>query len=142
MVKASHLSLFRVRWLIWPGFLLCLIMVAGCAVGPDFKSSDMPVPAEWAGPPPLPAVTPAEKDLTRWWTVFDDQMLASLIQQAVESNLDLKLAEARVRQARAVRGVAESFLGPTVDATASFQRSETSVSPAGIQAGWGTVQSG
>jgi len=110
-------------------FLLCIIMVAACAVGPDFKSPDMPVPAEWAGPPPLPAVTPAEKDLANWWTVFDDKMMQSLIQQAVESNLDLKLAEARVRQARAARGVAGSFLGPTVDAKASYQRSEASVSP-------------
>ena len=109
--------------------LLCIIMVAACAVGPDFKSPDMPVPAEWAGPPPLPAVTPAEKDLANWWTVFDDKMMQSLIQQAVESNLDLKLAEARVRQARAARGVAGSFLGPTVDAKASYQRSEASVSP-------------
>ena len=77
----------------------------------------------------MPAVTPAEKDLARWWTVFDDKMLQSLIQQAVESNLDLKFAEARVRQARAARGIAESFLGPTIDATASYQRSEASVSP-------------
>jgi len=107
----------------------CLAASLGCAVGPDFKPPDMPVPAEWAGPPPLPALTPAEQDLTRWWTVFDDNMLASLIQQAVESNLDLKFAEARIRQARAVRGIAQSFLGPTVDATGSYQRSEASVSP-------------
>jgi NodT family efflux transporter outer membrane factor (OMF) lipoprotein len=111
--------------------LLCLVLLAGCAVGPDFKPPEAPVPADWAGPAPLPAVTPEEKDLTRWWTVFDDTLLASLIQQAVESNLDLKLAEARVRQARAARGIAESFLAPTVDATASFQRSETAVSPSG-----------
>jgi len=58
-------------------------------------------------------------------------MLASLIQQAVESNLDLKFAEARIRQARAVRGIAQSFLGPTVDGTGSYQRSEASVSPTG-----------
>jgi NodT family efflux transporter outer membrane factor (OMF) lipoprotein len=109
--------------------LLCLALSAGCAVGPDFKPPDTQVPATWAGPPPLPAITPAEKDLTRWWTVFDDKRLATLVEQAVESNLDLKLAEARVRQARAVRGIAQSFLGPTVDATASFQRSETSISP-------------
>ena len=111
--------------------LTCLLLVlsTGCAVGPDFKSPDMQVPAGWAGPPPLPPVTPAENDLTRWWTVFDDNRLASLIGRAVESNLDLKLAEARVRQARAARGVAQSFLGPTLDATGSYQRSETSVSP-------------
>jgi len=130
MLKVLHPNFFQARWLIRPGFLLCLIMVAGCAVGPDFKSPDMPVPAEWAGPPPLPAVTPAEKDLADWWTVFDDRMMQSLIQQAVESNLDLKFAEARIRQARAVRGIAGSFLGPTIDATGSYQRSEASVSPA------------
>ncbi len=77
----------------------------------------------------MPAITPAEKDLTQWWTVFDDKMLASFVERAVESNLDLKLAEARVRQARAARGVAQSFLGPTLDATGSFQRSETAISP-------------
>jgi multidrug efflux system outer membrane protein len=129
MLKVLHSSLFQARWVTWLGFLLCLIMVAGCAVGPDFKPPDMSLPSGWAGPPPLPAVTSAEKDLTRWWTVFDDKMLQSLIQQAVESNLDLKFAEARVRQARAVRGIAESFLGPTLDATGSYQRSETSISP-------------
>jgi len=108
---------------------LCLILGAGCAVGPDFKPPEMQVPAGWAGTPPLPAVTPAEKDLANWWTVFDDKMLQSLIQQAVESNLDLRFAEARIRQARAARGVAESFLGPTLDAAGSYQRSETAVSP-------------
>ncbi len=90
----------------------------------------MPVPATWAGPAPLPAITSAEKDLARWWTVFDDNLLATLVERAAESNLDLKFAEARIRQARAARGIAESFLGPTLDAAASYQRSDTSVSPA------------
>ena len=117
----------------------CLLVAlsTGCAVGPDFKPPDVQVPAGWAGPPPLPAITPSEKDLTRWWTVFDDKMLASLVEQAVESNLDLKLAEARVRQARAARGVAQSFLGPTLDATGSYQRSETAISPTTDTGGMG-----
>ena len=131
VLKVMHPKRFHARCIACSTLLLCLVMLAGCAVGPDFKPPEAPVPAGWAGPAPLPAVTPQEKDLTRWWTVFDDTLLASLIQQAVESNLDLKLAEARVRQARAARGIAESFLAPTVDATASFQRSETAVSPSG-----------
>jgi len=130
MVKVLQLNWFQVRCVMWLGFLLCLVLVTACAVGPDFKPPEMSVPAEWAGPTPLPAVTPAEKDLANWWTVFDDKMMQSLIQQAVESNLDLKFAEARIRQARAVRGIAESFLGPTIEATGSYQRSEASVSPA------------
>jgi multidrug efflux system outer membrane protein len=129
MLKVLHPGLFQPRWVIWPGLLLCLIVVAGCAVGPNFQPPEAQVPAAWAGPSPLPAVTAAENDLARWWTVFDDKMLASLIAQAVESNLDVKFAEARIRQARAARGIAESFLGPTLDATGSVQRSEASVSP-------------
>jgi multidrug efflux system outer membrane protein len=109
--------------------LLWLAASWGCTVGPNFKPPEAQVPNAWAGPSPLPAVTPAENDLARWWTVFDDNMLASLIAQAVESNLDVKFAEARIRQARAVRGIAESFLGPTLNAAGSIQRSEASVSP-------------
>ena len=120
----------KIRYILALMLLLCLGASSGCAVGPDFKPPEMAVPAGWAGPPPLPAVTPAENDLACWWTVFDDKMLASVIQQAVESNLDLKFAEARIRQARAARGVAESFLGPTLDATGFYQRSETSIAPA------------
>lgn len=131
MLKGLQPNCFSARRLLCHASLFCVVLATSCAVGPDFKSPEMPVPAEWAGPAPLAAVTPEEDALTRWWTAFDDALLASLIQEAVESNLDLKLAEARVRQARAARGVAESFLAPTVDATASFQRSETSVSPGG-----------
>jgi NodT family efflux transporter outer membrane factor (OMF) lipoprotein len=65
------------------------------------------------------------------------------VERAVQSNLDLKLAEARVRQARAASGVAASAFGPTVDATGSFRRSQAgSNSPAtdqyqaGFDAGW------
>jgi NodT family efflux transporter outer membrane factor (OMF) lipoprotein len=119
----------KIRYVLVPMILLCLAASSGCAVGPDFKPPEGQVPAAWAGPAPLPAITPAENDLTRWWTVFDDKMLASLVAQAVESNLDLKFAEARIRQARAARGIAQSFLGPTLDAAGSIQRSEASVSP-------------
>ena len=84
----------------------------------------MQVPANWAGPT-IQAATLAEKDLARWWTIFEDPTLTSLVERAVESNLDLKLAEARIRQARAVRRGAASGLGPTVAATGSFQRAQS-----------------
>ena len=129
MLCLNSLSFQKLKYVLSLMLALCLLLAAGCAVGPDFKPPEMKVPAEWAGTPPLPAVTPAEKDLANWWTAFDDKMLHSLIQQAVASNLDLQFAEARIRQARAARGVAESFLGPTLDATGSYQRSETAVSP-------------
>jgi multidrug efflux system outer membrane protein len=97
-------------------------------VGPDFLQPEPKVPATWAGPTPSPGPQPAtaaEKDLALWWTVFGDRTLTSLVERAIESNLDYKLAEARIRQARAARGVAASGLGPTLDATGSFQRSRS-----------------
>jgi multidrug efflux system outer membrane protein len=103
--------------------LFCLVLIAGCKVGPNFRPPQTPVPAEWVGPlPPSPAAP--EQNLARWWTVFDDPTLTSLEERAVESNLDLKVAEARIRQARATRGIAVSGIGPTVDATGAFGRSQ------------------
>jgi multidrug efflux system outer membrane protein len=122
------------------GIVCCLVLAAGCKVGPNFKTPQTQVPDEWVGPLPPPP-TPAEQDLARWWTAFDDPMLTSLVERAVESNLDLKLAEARVRQARASRGIAISGLGPAVDATGSFRRSGTAALTAnqyqtGFDAAW------
>jgi multidrug efflux system outer membrane protein len=102
--------------------------LSACTVGPNFQRPQVQVPDRWVGPAPAPSqppASPAEKDLARWWTVFSDPMLSSLVERAVNSNLDLKLAEARIRQARAARGVAASDMGPTIDASGSFQRSQT-----------------
>jgi NodT family efflux transporter outer membrane factor (OMF) lipoprotein len=91
-------------------------------VGPDFQPPQMAVPAAWieTSPAERPAV-----ELARWWTVFDDPTLVALEERAVRSNLDLMLAEARIRQARAARGFAAGGLGPTVDAGGAFQRSRS-----------------
>ena len=57
--------------------------------------------------------------LAAWWTTLNDPELSSLIDRAVSGNLDLKKARARVREARARRGVAKAGLFPTLDATGS-----------------------
>jgi NodT family efflux transporter outer membrane factor (OMF) lipoprotein len=94
-------------------------------VGPDFQPPQVAVPANWFGPTSASPAEPAGVDLARWWTVFDDPTLVSLEERAVRSNLDLMQAEARIRQARAARGIAASGLGPGVDATGAFQRSRS-----------------
>jgi multidrug efflux system outer membrane protein len=133
------------RWIVGQGLtvmlLSCLATLTGCMVGPNFQRPETQVPASWAGPTPSPSPQPAtvaEKDLALWWTVFEDQTLTSLVKRAVESNLDFKLAEARIRQARAARGVAASGLGPTLDATGSFQRSRSPLSTVSTSGGLGT----
>lgn len=104
--------------------MVCLMAGAGCAVGPDYQPLEMPVPDTWASP--VPETVPATvSDMVGWWTAFDDPVLVSLVERAMASNLDLKLAQSRIRQARAVRGISVSGLGPVVNAGGSFQRSQT-----------------
>jgi multidrug efflux system outer membrane protein len=110
-------------WLLMAG--LCLSILSGCMVGPNYQPPQADVPAHWAGPEPAATTALPGVDLAQWWTVFDDTILASLEERAVRSNLDLMQAEARIRQARAARGIAASGLGPTLDATSSFQRSRS-----------------
>src|SRR5438045_913177 len=54
-----------------------------------------------------------------WWQVFDDPNLQALIREAIANNLDVRVAVARVEEARAQARVAKSFLYPQVDATGS-----------------------
>jgi multidrug efflux system outer membrane protein len=72
-----------------------------------------------------------QKDMARWWAVFEDPTLSSLVERAVQSNLDLQVAGARIRQARAaIRGI-QSGLGPSANASASYQRSQSPASGRG-----------
>jgi len=66
----------------------------------------MDMPDQYQSARPVPPSTGAEKELARWWEVFGDSVLISLVNKAVEVNLDLKLTEARILQARAARGEA------------------------------------
>ena len=124
----------------------CLVLLVGCKVGPNFKPPQTPVPQEWIGPLP-PSPTAVEPNLVIWWTQFNDPTLTSLVNGAIESNLDLQLAQARIRQARAARGVAAGGLGPSVNATGSFRRGQspgladtfgptTNLYQAGFDAAW------
>lgn len=136
MTLISALSIWVREWRhrigCWVTAGVWLALCCGCMVGPNYLPPQAAVPDRWAGPVPDPAAVPSEIDLARWWTVFDDPTLVSLEERAVRSNLDLKLAEARIRQARAARAIATSGLGPTVDATGALRRSRNP----GQTSGW------
>jgi NodT family efflux transporter outer membrane factor (OMF) lipoprotein len=68
----------------------------------------------------MTTLQPAE--LTHWWQRFHDPQLTALVEQAINANLDLQLAEARLRQARAARGVVAGGLWPAVNSSATYQR--------------------
>ena len=125
MEKQKVLDTHGVKVSVALVLILFLCMAMGCAVGPDFKKPETALPESWVDGSHAEAGVAAQTDLTRWWILFDDPALASLVQRAVADNLDLKLAEARIRQARAARGIAASGLGPELDATASFRRTQS-----------------
>jgi len=125
-------------------------LLAGCAaVGPDYVPATPKAPPHWQSAledglkeaPLNPAI------LAQWWAAIDDPRLTSLEKRAVEGNLDLQEARARIREARALRGIREARLFPAVDAAGSVTRSHVSenVGPpvdtttlyaAGFDAGW------
>jgi NodT family efflux transporter outer membrane factor (OMF) lipoprotein len=113
------------------GAAALLTAAAGCLVGPDFRPPETRVPAGWVGTPHAQQGQPSvaserPADVARWWTNFQDPTLDALIERAVESNLDVRTAQLRVRQARAARTIAASSLLPSVNTSGSYRRSGTS----------------
>ena len=62
---------------------------------------------------------------SRWWTVFDNQHLDSLVTRALDSNFTLKTAWSRLRAAQAVADGASAGFFPTLDATAGAEVTRT-----------------
>jgi len=94
---------------------------AGCAVGPDYVAPQILAPQAWHGEVRGGATAqPTDPQvLASWWTTLKDPILTRLIDRAVQGNLDLKKAQARVREARARRGINQADLFPTLNATGS-----------------------
>ena len=117
-----------------------LAVPSGCMVGPDYRPPTVEVPAQFAAttqpvatqPSTQPTTEPttqpvaAPVDLKRWWETFHDPTLNRLIAQGIASNLDVRLAEARVREARAELEFNRAGLFPTLDSSAAYSRSRTS----------------
>ncbi len=113
--------------------LALIFPVAGCSVGPNYEKPGLPVPAAWTEAQQK-GVDARSIELARWWTKFNDPLLNSLVERAVQSNLDLRLAEARIREARASRAVTASGAWPTVDVSGSYTRNRASENAIGAPA--------
>ena len=106
-----------------------VLVLCGCsAVGPDYRKPEIAVPAEWGKslPTGLSETEPDAEALARWWSTLGDPDLSNLIERAATGNLDLKKAQARVREARARRGIAQAGLFPIVNAGGSASRNRFS----------------
>ncbi len=117
--------------MVMPALLaVALVMVlAGCAVGPNFVRPIPQTPAHWSRPADTPrpidslcksTTTEDTADLRRWWADFNDSTLSSLIERSISANLDLRAAVLRIEEARAQRGVTAAALWPSLSTNASY----------------------
>ena len=113
-----------------------LALVPACAVGPNYSRPEMPAPPAhrfFEGEAQAQSIAD-----TPWWEVVKDPQLQALIREAIAHNLDLRLATARVAEARAQYGIARSFLFPEVGLSGAYsaqQVSRSSEPPQGTAAG-------
>jgi len=104
--------------------ILTLVLVGCAAVGPDYAKIEPRAPGEWHTELQGGLVTGSLEPeiLASWWSTLNDAELDSLVARAVKGNLDLKNAWARVREARALRGISRADFFPTLDASAAASR--------------------
>src|SRR5690606_24636068 len=120
--------------------LAMALFLAGCAVGPDYQRPEIDVPdaykeatlspeaaRQWKLAQPAEAIARGH-----WWEVFDEPVLNQLQEQAMSANQDLKVAAARVRQARALVQNAEAGLFPSLDAGFGPMRQRASNAAQGL----------
>jgi len=103
----------KFRKMRWLPATLPILVIAGCmTAGPDYKRPDSTLPAEFRDQSAQSGA--ASLADAPWWTVFDDKVLQGLVTEALANNLDVQVAVARIEQARALIGVAQSEGKPQV----------------------------
>src|SRR5215468_10823039 len=99
-------SYFLAAWILVPG-----VFSVGCSVGPNYHQPRVGMPGSWSEPLEG-GTTNRAAPAAEWWRTFSDPKLNSLIARAVQANYDLRIAEARLRQARAQRKFYAADFGP------------------------------
>ena len=99
--------------------LASVIVLGGCSLAPDYQRPAAPVPDQWSDADARPAAA------LDWRTFFPDPRLHGLIVAALEHNRDLRIAVARVEEARALYGIARADRLPTFNAAAGRSASRT-----------------
>jgi len=91
-----------------------VLILAGCAVGPKYSRPDTKKPEAYV------QASTATDSITnlKWWNIYQDTVLQSLIYHAVDSNLDLRIAVARVDEAKAILGFNQANMFPFFDYSA------------------------
>jgi len=117
--------MIRKSWIVF------VIFLAGCAVGPNYKRPQVVVPDVYRGlPADVDKTSTASLADEKWWMLFQDEQLQSLIRTALADNYDVRIAAARMLQAQAVLGITRADQLPTITGGAAainqrFPRTKT-----------------
>lgn len=104
--------------------LAASMMLAGCAVGPDYVKPTVETPTAFKENQGWKVAQPQDTAVRgKWWEVFNDAQLNALEEQVNISNQTLAQAEARFRQASALVRSARAAYFPTLSTSASSSRS-------------------
>ena len=125
-----------------------LVSFSGCKVGPDYVKPETSVPDAWTERVES-GISGGDESIENWWLQLDDPVLTNLIRVATENNYDLKVAAARVKEAKAQLGVATGAYYPQIDALGQYERgrpsenglpggpaSDTNLHTIGLDASW------
>ncbi len=110
-------------------FFMTLGFAACTTVGPDHVSPKMDIPTVWSRIEITDRLVTHDapcEDLARWWTRLNDPLLSELVDDALRASPDIRTAQARLREARARRSTAAAQLFPSVSASGTATRSESS----------------
>ena len=129
-------------------FSACLLL-SGCAMGPNYKRPAVAVPTTYRGVVPDNAAETETASLgdQKWWDIFQDEQLRTLIRTALRQNYDVRIAASRILEAKAQLGITRADQFPTVSAGAGIAdvraaqskfvpAFETSVGQVNLSAAW------
>lgn len=102
---------------------ILLIMVAGCSVGPRYKTPCAHLPDRFAAQADKNS---SAEQLAQWWQLYNDHCLNALIEKALTNNYDLRLAIEKIEETRATYQIERAKLFPEIDAIGAINRQQVS----------------
>jgi multidrug efflux system outer membrane protein len=120
--------------------MIAALLTSGCTVGPRYKRPTAAVPGTYRGVAPEQGIaSPVASGQIlsfadqKWWDVFQDEQLRTLIRTALQQNYDLRIAASHVLEAQAQLGIVRADQFPTLSggaAIADIRTSQSKLSPA------------
>jgi multidrug efflux system outer membrane protein len=121
---SSQFAMMERSPLGWISAALLFVSLSACSVGPTYETPDT-APAEFRHGDDAGLVQASFE--AAWWKQFGDPVLDDLVTRALEGDLDLRIAAARVRQARALFRDARLDYAPAVTASAGYLKQDAPV---------------